>query len=115
MATKFLPKISVKFWGVSFLWGLLILGPIANADLGDMFVLCKNNKNVRTLRIELSSDNKCTAYYTKGGVDSNIGNSSSPGGCEDFVVRVRKKLEEASWKCREVKEARTSNVIKPSE
>lgn len=104
-----------KIFGCSFILIPLFFSLKAKAELGDLFILCKNEKNVRTLRVETASDNKCTAYYTKGGVDSNIGNASNPGGCDDFVLRVRKKLEEASWKCREVKEARTSNVIKPVE
>jgi hypothetical protein len=102
-----------------FKWPLILgsffLVSIAKADFGNLFILCKNEKNVRTLRVEIASDNKCTAFYTKSGVDSNIGNSSSSSGCEEFVLRVRKKLEEASWKCREVKEARTSNIVKPTE
>lgn len=81
------------------------------ADLGDSLVLCKNNKNVRTLRVEVGQDQICRAIYTKQGVDETIGSGQNHDSCIEFVGNVRKNLEDAKWNCREVKEARTSNVL----
>ncbi|KHD87226.1 MAG: hypothetical protein OM95_15730 [Bdellovibrio sp. ArHS] len=90
---------------------VLFFTSLAIADLGDSLVLCKHNKTVRTLRVEMGDDSKCRAIYTKQGVDETIGSGLNPNSCVEFVSNVRKNLEEAKWNCREVKEARTSNVL----
>lgn len=80
-----------------------------SAEEVDSLVLCKNNKTVRTLRVE-REDDRCHAIYTKQGVDSVIGSGQNTASCEDFVQGVRKNLEEARWSCREAKEARSSSI-----
>lgn len=90
---------------------VLFFSSLALAELGESMVLCKNNKTVRTLRIETGADQKCRAIYTKQGVDEIIGSGQYLGSCVEFVTNVRKNLEEAKWNCREVKEARSSTVI----
>ncbi|XGC81608.1 hypothetical protein ACES2L_03830 [Bdellovibrio bacteriovorus] len=89
---------------------VLFFSSLANADIGDSLVLCKNNKTVRTLRVEMGKDEKCRAIYTKQGVDETIGSGQNVDSCVEFVSNVRKNLEEAKWNCREVKEARTSTL-----
>ncbi len=93
---------------------VLFFSSLASADLGDSLVLCKHNKTVRTLRVEMGNDQKCRAIYTKQGVDETIGSGLNPNSCVEFVANVRKNLEEAKWNCREVKEARTSTIIPDS-
>lgn len=95
---------------------LVILGTSsAFAGLENSLVLCRNQKNVRTLRVEMGEDQKCRAIYTKQGVDETIGSGQITGSCEEYISNVRKNLEEAKWNCREVKEARTSTVIRDAE
>lgn len=93
---------------------VLFFSPLAHAEVGEALVLCKNNKSVRTLRVE-QDEQKCRAIYTKQGVDEVIGTSQSVNACTEFVTNVRKNLEDAKWSCREVKEARTSKVILEAE
>lgn len=81
------------------------------AELGESLVLCKHNKTVRTLRVEIDKDQVCRTIYTKQGVDEVIGSGQNHQSCSEFVTNVRKNLEDAKWSCREVKEARTSNVL----
>lgn len=81
------------------------------AGLGDSLVLCKHNKTVRTLRVEVGQDQLCRAIYTKDGVDETIGSGQYQNSCVEIVANVRKNLEGAKWNCREVKEARTSNIL----
>ena len=83
----------------------------ANNSVGDSLVLCKYNKTVRTLRVEIGEDKMCRAIYTKQGVDETIGSGQYLNSCVEYISNVRKNLEEAKWNCREVKEARTSNVL----
>lgn len=88
---------------------VLFFSSLAFAGIGDSVVLCKFNKTVRTLRVE--KDNaQCRAIYTKQGVDQIIGSGQYTESCVEFVSNVRKNLEEGKWNCREVKEARMSNI-----
>ena len=66
---------------------------------------------MRTLRVEVDKDQVCRTIYTKQGVDEVIGSAQNHTSCTEFVTNVRKNLEDAKWNCREVKEARTSNVL----
>lgn len=86
----------------------------AQAQVGhatELSVICRLKKEVRTLRVEKADAGKCNAVYTKGGKDQNIGTASSEASCSEIVQNVRKNLEAADWKCREVKESRVSNLI----
>lgn len=88
----------------------ILMGSLAQAEIGDAFILCKHNKVVRTLRVDAVSDSQCKAVYTKEGVDKVIGASQNKEVCGDVLNKVRKNLEEGSWACREVKESRLSNL-----
>ncbi|MGE5087030.1 MAG: hypothetical protein ACM3MG_12065 [Bacillota bacterium] len=89
---------------------VLFFSSLASAEVGESLVLCKHNKMVRTLRVEMGSDQKCRAIYTKQGVDQTIGSAQYLNSCVEIVAGVRKTLEEAKWNCRDVKEARISTV-----
>lgn len=94
---------------------VLFFSSVSYAELGDSLILCKSNKNVRTLRVEVSSDQKCRAVYTKQGVDDVIGASTGASACAEIVSNVRKNLEEGQWNCRDVKESRSSSVTTVAE
>ncbi|MFM6930530.1 MAG: hypothetical protein ACKOX6_18855 [Bdellovibrio sp.] len=89
---------------------VLFFSSLASAEIGESLVLCKHNKMVRTLRVEVESDQKCRAIYTKQGVDQTIGSAQYLNSCVEIVAGVRKTLEEAKWNCRDVKESRISTV-----
>ncbi len=72
------------------------------APITDYFLLCKNLKVVRTLRVEKTKD-RCTAYYTKAGIDKVVGTSIQPDKCRNFADQVRDNIVKAGWKCREIK------------
>lgn len=96
---------------VSVTISVLFFSSSSFAGIGDSFVLCKNNKSVRTLRVEIGDDSKCRAIYTKQGVDEMIGAAQYTNSCVEIISNVRKNLEEGKWICREVKEARVSTVF----
>lgn len=106
-------QISKTFFNmalVSVTATLLFFSFSSFAEVGESLVLCKHNKTVRTLRVEMGEDQKCRAIYTKQGVDETIGSGMNPNSCVEYISNVRKNLEEAQWNCREVKEARISAV-----
>ena len=90
----------VFFFCVSF------LGPYSSAAT----IICKNDKSVRTLRADKTSDGGCRAIYTKRGVDQVVGSSVRENGCESVLDGIRKTLEGSIWKCRDIKEAIVSDL-----
>ena len=73
-------------------------------------IVCKNEKTVRTLRTDKSSEGGCRAIYTKFGVDQIVGASLKPSGCEIILDGIRKTLESNVWKCKESKAATVSDL-----
>lgn len=86
-------------------WGLSVV------KTPEVSVMCRNQKEVRTLRVEILKDGTCRSIYTKAGKDQKIGAGQNFQSCEEFVQKVRDVLEGAYWKCREVEESRVSNII----
>lgn len=78
------------------------------------YVLCKNQKIVRTLRIEKESG-KCQTVYTKNGQDQVIGSGLNPNSCQKFLTDVQGNLEKAGWKCRETKDSALSEISENSQ
>ena len=71
------------------------------------FVMCRNGKTVRTLRIEAnpSESGSWITTYTKNGKDEIVGEGRNPASCDDVLERVQKTLESYSWKCKDMENA----------
>lgn len=90
---------------------VLFFSSFSNAALSKELILCKNQKTVRTIRVEVDkSNNACKTIYTKSGIDSVVGSGQYPQSCEQFADNVRKNLETANWDCRQVQEAKSSTI-----
>lgn len=74
------------------------------------YMMCKNNNVVRTIRIE-KRGRACRTTYTKEGVDSVVGKSGSMALCQDVFDKIKDNLEKASWKCKDITQARVSTSI----
>ncbi len=74
------------------------------------YMMCKNNNIVRTIRIE-KKGRSCKTTYTKEGVDSIVGKSGSMALCQDVFDKIKDNLEKASWKCKDITQARVSTSI----
>lgn len=72
-----------------------------NEERATAFVLCKNQKTVRTIRIlpEQNPQN-CRVTYSKGGVEEVVGANSSTGTCQTILKNIQANLESAKWNCR---------------
>lgn len=106
-----IPLITIQALRLVTVSVLLFFGLSASADLGMDYVLCKNGKEVRTLRAAKNDETgKCETLYSKAGKDQVIGGGQNPSSCNDVVARVRKNLENGNWKCREVKQSTVSVV-----
>lgn len=90
---------------IFFILSSLYVSPVNASD----FFLCKREKEVRSIRVD-SNEGKCKVIYTKQGVDQMMGQSTLPNDCEAVQIRIRKNLEEGTWKCRIVKESVVSDL-----
>ena len=91
------------------LFGATLLSAFATPTMA-LTIICKNDKQVRTLRTDKATDGGCRAVYTKQGVDQVVGSSVRKNGCETILENIRKNLEGNVWKCKDVKEAAVSNL-----
>ncbi len=67
------------------------------------FVLCKNKKDVRTIRVLNKFDNKgCMTTYSKGQLEEVVGEGRSFNGCNSILKSIQSNLESAQWSCRNV-------------
>ncbi len=80
------------------------------------FVLCKNQKNVRTIKIlpngmaaQKPAAQKppagCAVSYSKGGVDEVVGTNRSLDTCKSILKSIQYNLETSKWSCRSVQSA----------
>ena len=88
----------------------LLPSAFATEGQGEKLLLCKLNRTVRTLRVEIDDGSLCKTIYTKQGVDDEIGSGQHKQSCFNIVGNVRKNLEEGGWKCREVQRAQSSEL-----
>ncbi|MES2855154.1 MAG: hypothetical protein V4692_04790 [Bdellovibrionota bacterium] len=87
--------------------GILVVGNMAFAGVdqkASAFVLCKNNKSVRTIRVTPDEQN-CKVTYSKSGVDEVVGSNSSLATCKSYVKNIKVNLEASKWNCRDVSAA----------
>jgi hypothetical protein len=71
------------------------------------FVLCKNKKDVRTLRVLPDMDKKdnCKITYSKGASEETVGSNHSISQCKSILKNIQTTLESSNWSCRNVQSA----------
>ena len=73
------------------------------------FVLCKNQKNVRTISIlpTVGADSKsgCAVSYSKAGTDEVVGTNRNIETCKSILKSIQYNLETSKWSCRSVQSA----------
>ncbi len=99
---------------ILFICALLISVPLVWAEAAieesEALVVCKNNRTVRTIRVNNEDDGTCRTVYTKQGVDRVVGNAKFKTSCLQFLNNIKSNLEGAAWSCREVSKSKVSIV-----
>jgi predicted transcriptional regulator len=95
---------------VTMLLSTLLSTIVAEAGVdqkASAFVLCKNQKSVRTIRVTPDQQVKdsCSITYTKGGVEELVGSNRSMTACKSILQKIRSNLETSRWDCRNVSSA----------
>ncbi len=70
------------------------------------YLLCKNQKIVRTLRIIETKDSGCVTKYAKQGVEKTIARGTVRASCEKVMMDVKSTLEKGWFKCRDISDAK---------
>lgn len=65
-------------------------------------VICRNQKIVRTIRVECTSGLECNTIYTKEGTDRVEGSNNNVLGGQKILGNIQANLEKAAWKCNDV-------------
>jgi|SRR6185312_8798468 len=84
---------------------------VNNNDQQGSYYLCKLNNVVRTMRVNAEKDGACEATYTKEGVDKVVGKSATIARCFKVISNIKENLEKATWKCKDISQARVSSSI----
>lgn len=94
--------------------------PDDGSDLGEVtlgtleqkpiYWMCRNHSIVRTLQIE-TRDGGCRTHYGKDGVDRVVSQSQTPSGCVGVFSNIRRNLESAGWKCKDISQGRISENL----
>ena len=85
----------------------LITATVAHASTdkrASSFVLCKNQKSVRTIRV-VPDEKGCTTTYTKSGADEVVEQNRSADSCKNRLKVIQEHLEASQWACRSVDKA----------
>lgn len=98
--------VSICLLGSLFLPNFKAVNASTNQKLS-AFVICKNKKNVRTLRIfpDGTKADNCTVTYSKGAVEEIVGSNRSTTTCNSILKNIQFNLEAAKWSCRSVQTA----------
>ena len=69
---------------------------------GLSYIMCRQQKDVRTIRVSSASRGSCVTTYTKEGLDQEIARSSRKDLCAEVLTKVKANLEKANWKCKDI-------------
>ena len=88
------------------------LGPVTLKNLAtkQIYWMCRNRSVIRTLKIE-PYENGCRTAYTKDGVERNASVAQMPSSCVGIFANIRRNLESAGWKCKDISQSRVSDNL----
>lgn len=72
--------------------------------------LCKNLKQVRTIRISVN-EGVCTTYYSKDGAEKSVGSGKNQESCSNFLNNIKTNLEKSNWNCRDISATRITASV----
>jgi hypothetical protein len=68
--------------------------------------LCKNKKDVRTIRVHVGQGGICSTLYSKGGTEKVVGSGKNHESCSHFLENIKDNLEKSNWVCRDITSTR---------
>ncbi len=74
------------------------------------YFLCKNQKEVRTIRVQVEAG-VCTTFYSKLGNEKNVGSGKNNESCVNFLNNIKTNLEKSNWNCRDISATRITASV----
>lgn len=92
---------------------LLMAGSLARAEQvveveNKAYYLCKNKKDVRTIRVHVEGGGICATLYSKQGEEKLVGSGKNQESCLNWMNNIRTNLEKSNWTCRDISSARVT-------
>ena len=72
--------------------------------------LCKNRKEVRTIRVQVENA-VCTTFYSKLGSEKSVGSGKNQESCVNFLNNIKTNLEKSNWNCRDISATRITASV----
>ena len=72
--------------------------------------LCKNRKQVRTIRVHIDDKNICSTIYSKDGAEKTVGSGRNHESCMGFMNSIRANLEKSNWNCRDISDTKITSL-----
>lgn len=97
-------KIKPVMWALDLLFILFAFHAGADVQVTkpNAYWICRNGKQVRTIRVVTETDSTFTTYYSKNGAEKSVGHGRNLGSCMGFLENVKTNLEKSGWVCRDV-------------
>lgn len=73
----------------------------------DLYWLCRNALEVRTVRVEKQTE-FCVTIYTKQGRDEEVLRAKRINSCAPMVSKVKSNLEKGGWICKNISDSSIS-------
>ncbi len=73
--------------------------------------ICKNQKQVRTIRVHVDQAGICSTYYSKQGEEKVVGSGRNHDSCQNFLNNIKTNLEKSSWTCRDISASRITASV----
>jgi len=94
---------------------IFTLSPVYKTFAKPSYLLCKNQKIVRTIRVvDIKEQERCVTMYTKAGIDRIVGMGNNIWTCNNVLNNIRGNLEKAFWKCKDISDANIEQHYKIS-
>jgi hypothetical protein len=75
-----------------------------------LYYICKNQKEVRTMRVHIETNGTCVTYYSKQGAEKNVGSGKNHESCEHFLDNIKTNLEKSNWNCRDISSTKITSL-----
>lgn len=72
--------------------------------------LCKNKKEVRTIRVQINAG-ICSTFYSKLGSEKVVGSGKNHESCVNFLNNIKTNLEKSNWSCRDISATRITASV----
>lgn len=105
----------LKIQKTILVFSLALIGASAVAEgasevSNKLYYICKNQKEVRTMRVQIEASGVCVTYYSKQGSEKNVGSGKNHDSCANFLNNIKTNLEKSNWNCRDISSTKITSL-----